>query len=119
MGVLAAVPMAVSFYQGGLVGCTNRFSSMSSRIGAATVSKWWSGSGLMVSVLHGSKAFFLWRLQTKRHLGCSLDHLFMEKFAFCNSCYSIRLRSIANIGRFAAGMSGIASFSLVLAKQIK
>jgi len=117
MGVLAAFQWPVSFYQGGLVGLHKQVLFNVLRIGAATVSNGGAVLGLMVSVLHGSSFFSL--------AGCTNAILvffgppFMESLPSATRATQFDFGLLRNIGRFAAGMSGIASFSLFWAKQIK
>jgi O-antigen/teichoic acid export membrane protein len=118
MGVLAAFQWPVSFYQGGLIGLRKQVLFNVFRIISVTVSN--GGAVLVLWIISPTiQAFFLWLVVTNAAtLACWTVFLWKRLPAGTRSPL-FDLGLLRNIGRFAAGMSGIAAFSLVLGQADK
>ena len=118
MGVLAAFQWPVSFYQGGLIGLREQVLFNVFRIIAVTVSN--GGAVLVLWIISPTiQAFFLWLVVTNAIMLVCWTAFLWKRLPAGTRSPLFDLGLLRNIGRFAAGMSGIAAFSLVLGQADK
>jgi O-antigen/teichoic acid export membrane protein len=118
MGVLAAFQWPVSFYQGGLMGLHKQVLFNVLRIIAATASN--GGAVLILWLVSPTiQAFFLWLVATNAVLVFFWTIFLWKSLPPATRAPQFECRLLRNIGRFAAGMGGIATFSLVLSQADK
>jgi O-antigen/teichoic acid export membrane protein len=117
-GVLAALQWPVSFYQGGLIGLRKQVVYNVFRIIAVTVSN--GGAVLVLWIISPTiQAFFLWLVVTNAVTLVCWTVFLWKSLPAGTRPPQFDLGLLHNIGRFAAGMSGIAVFSLVLGQADK
>jgi O-antigen/teichoic acid export membrane protein len=118
MGVLAVFQWPVSFYQGGLTGLRKQVLFNLLRIIASTLS---NGGAVLVLwlVSRTIQAFFLWMVASNAVMVVLWTVFLWKSLPSANRAPQFKFDLIRNIGRFAAGMSGIATFSLVLGQADK
>jgi O-antigen/teichoic acid export membrane protein len=118
MGVLAAFQWPVSFYQGGLIGLRKQVLFNVFRIIAATASN--GGAVLILWIVSPTiQAFFLWLVATNAVTVVCWTLFLWKSLPAGTRAPLFDPGLLRNIGRFAAGMSGIAAFSLVLGQADK
>ena len=118
MGVLAAFQWPVSFYQGGLMGLHKQVLVNSLKIIAATIGN--GGAVLVLWLVSATiQAFFLWLVATNAVMVVLWTIFLWRSLPSATRGPRFNLSLWRNIGRFAAGMSGIAVFSLVLGQSDK
>jgi O-antigen/teichoic acid export membrane protein len=118
MGVLAVFQWPVSFYQGGLMGLRKQVLFNVLRIIAATLSN--GGAVLVLWLVSPTiQAFFLWLVATNAVLLVLWTTLLWKSLPSATRAPRFDFGLLRNIGRFAAGMSGIAVFSLILGQADK
>jgi O-antigen/teichoic acid export membrane protein len=118
MGILAALQWPVSFYQGGLIGLRKQVIFNVFRIIAVTVSN--GGAVLVLWVISPTiQAFFLWLVVTNVVMLVCWTVFLWKSLPAGIRPPQLDFGLLHNIGRFAAGMSGIAAFSLVLGQADK
>jgi O-antigen/teichoic acid export membrane protein len=118
MGVLAAFQWPVSFYQGGLMGLHKQVLFNVLRIISATVS---NGGAVLVLWLVSStiQAFFLWLIAANAIIVALWTSLLWRNLPVATRATQFDFSLVRNTGRFAAGMSGIVAFSLILGQADK
>ena len=118
MGVLAAFQWPVSFYQGGLMGLHKQVLFNALRIIASTVSN--GGAVLVLWLVSPTiQAFFLWLVVTNAVFVVLWTTFLWKSLPFATRATRFDFGLLRNIGRFAAGMSGITAFSLILGQADK
>jgi O-antigen/teichoic acid export membrane protein len=118
MGILALFQWPVSFYQGGLMGLRKQVLFNVLRIIAATVSN--GGAVLILWLVSPTiEAFFLWLVATNGVMVILWTIFLWKSLPAATRTPRFDFGLIRNIGRFAAGMSGIATFSLILGQADK
>ncbi|MGA9390859.1 MAG: hypothetical protein WBV69_10475, partial [Candidatus Sulfotelmatobacter sp.] len=118
MGILAVFQWPVSFYQGGLTGLRKQVLFNLLRIIASTVS---NGGAILILWLVSPtiQAFFLWLVATNAVMAILWTIFLWKSLPVATRAARFDFGLVRNIGRFAAGMSGIATFSLVLGQADK
>lgn len=118
MGVLAVFQWPVSFYQGGLLGLRKQVLFNVLRIIASTVSN--GGAVLILWLVSPTiQAFFLWLVATNAVLVVFWTTFLWKYLPSGSRSPQFNFSLLQNVGRFAAGMSGIAVFSLILGQADK
>ena len=118
MGVLAAFQWPVSFYQGGLMGLHKQVLFNIVRIISATVSN--GGAVLVLWLVSPTiQAFFLWLVATNAVFVVLWTAFLWRSLPPATRATHFDFSLVRSIGRFAAGMSGIAVLSLVLGQADK
>jgi len=118
MGVLAAFQWPVSFYQGGLLGLRKQVLFNVFRIIATTVSN--GGAVLILWLVTPTiQAFFVWLVATNAIAVVCWRVFLWKSLPAGTRPPQFGLARLRKIGRFAAGMSGIVAFSLVLGQADK
>ena len=118
MGGLAVFQWPVSFYQGGLMGLHKQVLFNVLRIIAATVSN--GGAVLVLWLLSPTiQVFFLWLVATNAVFVVLWTTFLWKSLPSATRSAEFDFSLLRNIGRFAAGMSGIVAFSLVLGQSDK
>ncbi len=118
MGVLAVFQWPLSFYQGGLMGLRKQVLFNVLRIIAVTVSN--GGAVLVLWLVSPTiQAFFLWLVAMNAVQVVLLTFFLWKSLPPAARAPQFAFGLVRNIGRFAAGMSGIAAFSLVLGQADK
>jgi O-antigen/teichoic acid export membrane protein len=118
MGILAVLQWPVSFYQGGLMGLRKQVLFNVFRIIAASVS---NGGAVLVLWLASPtiQAFFLWLVLTNAIMVVIWTTFLWRSLPLSNRAARFDFALLRDIWRFAAGMSGIATFSLILGQADK
>jgi O-antigen/teichoic acid export membrane protein len=118
MGILAVFQWPFSFYQGGLMGLRKQVLFNVLRIIAATVS---NGGAILILWLVSPtiEAFFLWLIATNSVMVVLWTIFLWKSLPSATRAPRFDFSLVRNIGRFAAGMSGIATFSLILGQADK
>jgi O-antigen/teichoic acid export membrane protein len=118
MGILAVFQWPMSFYQGGLTGLRKQVLFNLLRIIAATATN--GGAALVLWLVSPTiQVFFLWLIVTNAVM-VVLWTTFLWKSLPCGTrAPHLNFGLLRNIGRFAAGISGIATFSLILGQADK
>jgi len=118
MGILTVFQWPVSFYQGGLMGLRKQVLFNVLRIIAATVS---NGGAVLVLWLASLtiQAFFLWLVATNAIMVVCWTIFLWKSLPYAPRAPQFNFGILRNIRRFAAGMSGIAVFSLILGQADK
>ncbi len=118
MGVLAFFQWPMSFYQGGLTGLRKqvlfnllRILGSTATNGGAVVALW-----LISPTIH---VFFLWLVATNAVMVLVWTMFFWKSLPEGSRSPQLRPKLLRNIGYFAAGISGIATFSLILGQADK
>src|SRR5258708_1550772 len=118
MGVLAVFQWPLSFYQGGLMGLRKQVLFNVLRIIAVTVSN--GGAVLVLWLVSPTiQAFFLWLVAMNAVQVVLLTFFLWKSLPPAARAPQFAFGLVRNIGRFAAGVSGIAGFSLVLGQADK
>jgi O-antigen/teichoic acid export membrane protein len=118
MGVLAAFQWPVSFYQGGLMGLHKQVLLNVLRIISTTASN--GGAVLILWLVSPTiQAFFIWLLATNAIVVVLWTSLLWRNLPPATRATQFDFRLVRNMGRFAAGMSGIVAFSLILGQADK
>ncbi len=118
MGVLAAFQWPVSFYQGGLMGLHKQVLLNVLRIVSATVSN--GGAVLVLWLVSPTiQAFFLWLVATNAMVVVLWTSFLWKNLPAATRASQFDFSLVRNMGRFAAGMSGIVAFSLILGQADK
>lgn len=118
MGVLAALQWPVSFYQGGLIGLRKQILFNVFRIIAVTVSN--GGAVLVLWVISPTvQTFFQWMVLTNAVMLVCWTVFLWKNLPAGTRSPRFDPGLLRNIGRFAAGMSGITAFSLMLGQADK
>jgi O-antigen/teichoic acid export membrane protein len=118
MGVLAIFQWPVSFYQGGLMGLRKQVLFNILRITAATVSN--GGAVLILWLVSPTiQAFFLWLVVTNAIMVVCWTIFLWRHLPRSTRTPRFHPNLVRNIGRFAAGITGIATFSLILSQADK
>lgn len=118
MGVLAIFQWPVSFYQGGLMGLRKQVLFNVLRIMAVTVSN--GGAVLVLWLVSPTiQAFFLWLVATNAVMVVLWTIFLWKSLPTPTRAPRFNFGLVRDIGRFAAGMSGIATFSLILGQADK
>jgi O-antigen/teichoic acid export membrane protein len=118
MGVLAALQWPVSFYQGGLMGLHKQVLFNIIRITASTLGN--GGAVLVLWLVSPTiQAFFLWLVVTNAIFVALWTIFLWKSLPSATRATQFDVRLVRHIGRFAAGMSGIAVLSLVLGQADK
>jgi len=113
MAVLTVFQWPVSFYQGGLMGLHRQVPFNALRIIAVTLSN--GGSVLVLWLVAPTiKAFLLWMVAINAAQVVSLAILLRKSLPPTSHTPKFDFSLIRNIGRFAAGMSGITLTSILL-----
>ena len=118
MGVLAVFQWPITFYQGGLLGLRKQVLINVLRIGASTVS---NGGAVLILwfVSRTIQAFFLWLVVTNAMFVALWTVFLWRSLPAATRAPRFDLKLLRNIGRFAAGVSGIVAFSLILGQADK
>jgi O-antigen/teichoic acid export membrane protein len=118
MGVLAFFQWPMSFYQGGLTGLRKqvlfnllRILGSTATNGGAVLALW-----LISPTIH---VFFLWLVASNAVMVLVWTVFFWKSLPEGSRSAQLRPNLLRNIGYFAAGMSGIATFSLILGQADK
>jgi O-antigen/teichoic acid export membrane protein len=118
MGVLAFFQWPMSFYQGGLTGLRKqvlfnvlRIIGSTTTNGGAVLALW-----LMRPTIH---VFFVWLVAINAVMVLVWTVCFWRSLPRGTRSPQLQARLLRNIGYFAAGMSGIATFSLILGQADK
>ena len=118
MSVLAAFQWPVSFYQGGLMGLHKQVLFNIVRIISATVSN--GGAVLVLWLVSPTiQAFFLWLIATNAIVVVLWTSFLWKNLPSATRASRFDFSLVRNLGRFAAGMSGIVAFSLILGQADK
>jgi len=118
MGVLAAFQWPVSFYQGGLMGLHKQVLFNVVRIISATLSN--GGAVLVLWLVSPTiQAFFLWLVATNAVVVVMWTTFLWKSLPAATRASQFDFSLVRNMGRFAAGMSGIVAFSLILGQADK
>lgn len=118
MGVLAAFQWPVSFYQGGLLGLRKQVLFNAFRIVAATVSN--GGAAVILwRVSPTIQAFFVWLVVTNAVSVACWTFFLWKSLPSGTRAPQFDLGLLRNIGRFAAGMSGMTAAALILTQSDK
>jgi O-antigen/teichoic acid export membrane protein len=118
MGLLAVFQWPISFYQGGLFGLGKQIPFNVVRVIAATAS---SGGAVLVLrfVSPTIQAFFLWLVAMNAVQVVLLTIILWKCLPPATRTAQFDLSLVRNIGRFAAGVSGITAFALILTQTDK
>jgi O-antigen/teichoic acid export membrane protein len=118
MGVLAVFQWPVSFYQGGLLGLRKQVLFNAFRIIGSTAS---NGGAVLVlwRISPTIQAFFLWLVVTNAIMVVFWTIFLWKSLPSSTRVPHFNFPLLRNVGRFAAGMSGIAMFSLILGQADK
>jgi O-antigen/teichoic acid export membrane protein len=118
MGVLAIFQWPVSFYQGGLLGLRKQILLNVLRIITATTSN--CGAVLILWLVSPTiQAFFLWLVAANFIQVVLLTFFLWKSLPTTTRAPKFDFGLVRSIGRFAAGMSGIVAFSLILGQADK
>jgi len=118
MGVLAIFQWPVSFYQGGLMGLRRQVLFNVLRMIAITVSN--GGAVLVLWLVSPTiQAFFLWLVATNAIMVVFWTTMLWKHLPIAPRAPRFDFNLVRNIGRFAVGISGIATFSLILGQADK
>jgi O-antigen/teichoic acid export membrane protein len=118
MGILAVFQWPMSFYQGGLTGLRKQVLFNLLRITAATATN--GGAVLALWLIYPSiHIFFLWLVATNAVMVSVWTVCFWKSLPKGTRPPYPQARLLRNVGHFAAGMSGIATFSLILGQADK
>jgi O-antigen/teichoic acid export membrane protein len=118
MGVLAFFQWPLSFYQGGLMGLGRQVLLNVFRISQSTLAN--GGAVLILWLISPTiRAFFLWQIAVSATQVILLTKLFWNSMPPAEHAPRFDLGAMRNIWRFAAGMSGITAFSLILTQADK
>jgi O-antigen/teichoic acid export membrane protein len=118
MAVLAVLQWPVSFYQGGLMGLRKQVLFNVLRIIAATVSN--GGAVLVLWLVSPTiQVFFIWLVATNAVFVVLWTTFLWKSLPAATRSAEFDFSLVRNIGRFAAGVSGIVAFSLVLGQSDK
>lgn len=118
MGVLAVFQWPVSFYQGGLMGLGRQVLNNGLSISLSTLS---NGGAVLIlwRVSPTIQAFFLWLVAMSAVQVVLLMNFLWKSLPPAARAPQFDFGLVRNIWRFAAGMSGITAFSLVLGQADK
>jgi O-antigen/teichoic acid export membrane protein len=118
MGILAVFQWPMSFYQGGLTGLRKQVLFNLLRIISATATH---GGALLALWLIDSSIhiFFLWLVATNAVMVTVWTVCFWKSLPKGTRPPQLQATLLRNVGHFAAGMSGIATFSLILGQADK
>ena len=118
MGILAVFQWPMSFYQGGLTGLRKQVLFNVLRIIAATVTN--GGAVLALWIISPTiYAFFIWLVGTNAIMVFVWTVCFWKSLPAGTRRPLLQTKLLRNIGYFAAGISGIATFSLILGQADK
>jgi O-antigen/teichoic acid export membrane protein len=118
MGILAVFQWPVSFYQGGLLGLRRQVVFNLLRMVATTVSN--GGAVLVLWLISPTiQAFFLWMVGTNAVMVAIWTAFLWKSLPAGSRAPRFDFSLLRNVGKFAAGMSGIAVFSLILGQADK
>src|SRR5450631_1026109 len=118
ISVVAAFQWPVSFYQGGLMGLHKQVLFNIVRIISATVSN--GGAVLVLWLVSPTiQAFFLWLIATNAIVVVLWTSFLWKNLPSATRATRFDFSLVRNLGRFAAGMSGIVAFSLILGQADK
>jgi O-antigen/teichoic acid export membrane protein len=118
MGVLAFFQWPMSFYQGGLTGLRKQVLFNLLRIIASTATN--GGAVLALWLIRPTiHVFFVWLVATNAVMVLVWTVCFWRSLPGGTRSPQLQARLLRNIGYFAAGMSGIATFSLILGQADK
>jgi len=118
MGVLAFFQWPVSFYQGGLTGLQKQVLFNLLRIIASTATS--GGAVLALWLIRPTiHVFFVWLVGTNAVMVLVWTICFWRSLPGGTRSPQLQARLVRNVGYFAAGMSGIATFSLILGQADK
>lgn len=118
MGVLSIFQWPMSFYQGGLTGLRQQVLFNLLRIIAATVTN--GGAVLALWLVSPTiRVFFLWLVATNAIMVVVWTICFWKSLPSGTRAPRFHTGLLRNIGGFAAGISGIATFSLILGQADK
>jgi O-antigen/teichoic acid export membrane protein len=118
MGILAVFQWPMSFYQGGLTGLRKQVLFNVLRIIAATITN--GGAVLALWIVSPTiYAFFIWLVGTNAIMVFVWTVCFWKSLPAGTRRPRLQTKLLRNIGYFAAGISGIATFSLILGQADK
>src|SRR5437899_839714 len=118
MGVLAFFQWPISFYQGGLTGLRKQVLFNLLRIIAATATN--GGAVLALWLIRPTiHVFFVWIVGTNAVMVLVWTVGFWRSLPRGTRSPQLQARLLRNIGYFAAGISGITTFSLILGQADK
>jgi len=118
MGILAFFQWPMSFYQGGLTGLRKQVLFNLLRIMASTVTN--GGAVLALWLIRPTiHVFFVWLVAANAVMVLVWTICFWKSLPRGTRSPQMQARLLRNIGHFAAGMSGIAIFSLILGQADK
>ena len=120
MGLLSAVQWPISFYQGGLIGLQRQVQLQSGKI-IFTALRYFGGIAILAFITPDIVAFFLWQAFVGLIQIIWLMWLLWRSMPAGPSPVRSRFRPhlLRQIGGFAAGMSGITLFGLLLTQMDK
>jgi len=118
MGILAFFQWPMSFYQGGLTGLRKQVLFNVLRVIGSTVTN--AGAVLALWLIRPTiHVFFVWLVGANAVMVLVWTTSFWKSLPRGTRSPQLRARLLRNIGYFAAGMSGIATFSLILGQADK
>lgn len=118
MGILAVFQWPMSFYQGGLTGLRKQVLFNLLRIFAATASN--GGAVLALWLIDRTiHVFFLWLVVTNAVMVILWTVCFWKSIPKGTRPPRLKAQLLRKIGNFAAGITGIATFSLILGQADK
>lgn len=118
MGILAFFQWPLSFYQGGLTGLGRQVLLNVIRISLATVGN--GGAVLILWLLSPTiRAFFLWQAAVSAVQVAVVAIFLWKSLPRANRVPRVDFKLLKNVRRFAAGMSGITAFALILTQTDK
>jgi O-antigen/teichoic acid export membrane protein len=118
MGILAVFQWPMSFYQGGLTGLRKQVLFNLLRIIAATATN--GGAVLALWLIYPSiHTLFLWLVATNAVMVTVWTVCFWKSLPKGTRRPQFQATLLRNVGHFAAGMGGIATFSLILGQADK
>jgi O-antigen/teichoic acid export membrane protein len=118
MGILAIFQWPFSLYQGGLMGLRRQVLFNVQKVIAVTISN--GGAVLILWFVSPTiEAFFLWLIAVSAVQVVFLTTFFWKSLPRAGRAPRLDFSLLRSIGRFAAGMSGITVFSLVLGQADK
>lgn len=118
MAVLAVFQWPVSFYQGGLMGLGRQVAYNGLNMVMVTLAN--GGAVLILWLVSPTiQAFFLWLIAVNAAKAILLATFLWKTLPRASRSAEFDLRQVRNIWRFAAGMSGITAFALILTQMDK
>ncbi len=118
MGILAFFQWPLSFYQGGLMGLGRQVLFNTLKISQSTLA--YGGAVLILWLVSPTiRAFFLWQAAVSAVQAFLVAVFFWKSLPPADRAPRFNVKLVRNIWRFAAGMSGITAFALILTQADK